>query len=122
MRSGREAGTFELATTGSAVSLNRNLLSRANILNHLRYPEIGRIRENFNKARAHARARRKKILSLFRSALRIPGISSKRCVAKRALKLFKRCGRSQSKHYHFRYCGYAPCTAIKYIKIALCLF
>lgn len=39
--------------TSSAVSLNRNLLSRANILNHLRCPEIGRIHENFNKACAH---------------------------------------------------------------------
>ena len=39
--------------TSSAVSLNCNLLSRANILNHLRCSEIGRIHENFNKACAH---------------------------------------------------------------------
>lgn len=50
--------------TSSAVSLNRNLLSRANILNHLRCPEIGRIHENFNKARAGTW--RKKILCVFR--------------------------------------------------------
>lgn len=47
--------------TGNAVSLNRNLPSRANILNHPPRPEIGRIRENFNKVRAHVR---KKILSV----------------------------------------------------------
>jgi len=52
--------------TNSTVSLNRNPLSRANILNHLRCPEIGRIRENFNKARAHEG---KKFFCAFRSCL-----------------------------------------------------
>jgi len=52
--------------TSSAVSLNRNLLSRANILNHLRCPEIGRIREHFNKALAHEG---KKFFCVFRSCL-----------------------------------------------------
>lgn len=102
----------------SAVSLNRNLLSRANILNHLCCAEIGRIRENFNKARAraHTHMRGKKFLRVFRSFGCITNIGNFICrssAAKRELKLFKQCGRSQSKYYRFRYHGYVPRTVIK---------
>lgn len=82
----------------SAVSLNRNLLSRANILNHLRCAEIGRIRENFNKARARARThvymRGKKFFRVFRYITNIGNFICRSSAAKRALKLFKQCGRS----------------------------